>query len=531
MCIIRPISPTGMSVPREAADRKAKSTNMRSNIAIVWFRHDLRLSDHPALHAAIRHGCVVPLFIWSPEEEREWSPGSASRWWLHRSLQSLEQQLRKRGSRLIIREGPSQAILGELVEATGASAVYWNRRYEPAVVQRDLEVKESLSAEGILAETFNGSLLFEPETIANKSGRPFQVFTPFWKTCLSIDPGAVLPTPRKIPGPRTWPDSLDLASLGLEPRVDWASGIASTWKPGCHVAGKRLQAFVRSGLSRYHLDRSRLDVKGSSMLSPFLRFGELSPRQVWHSVLKPQASCPEAVDVFLSEIGWREFAYHLLHHFPETTTNPMRSEFNRFPWSTHAATLRKWQRGRTGYPIVDAAMRQLWTTGWMPNRARMIVASFLTKDLMIPWQQGAKWFWDTLVDADLANNTLGWQWTAGCGADAAPFFRIFNPVAQAEKFDPAGHYIRRWVPEIASLRVPWIFRPWEAPEHGLRSCNVRIGTTYPKPIVDHSVARQRALESYRRIRTRRERGLPLIRHAKTRPASRSKRRSEQKGSF
>lgn len=473
---------------------------MNSNVAIVWFRDDLRVADNPALHAAIRHGRVVPVFIWSPGEEGDWPAGGASRWWLHQSLQSLEQQLRKLGSRLIIREGSSRANLRELVESTGASAVFWNRRYEPAAVHRDLEVKESLSAEGILAESFNGSLLFEPGTIANKSGRAFQVFTPFWKACLSVDPGPFLPTPRKIPGPRTWPESLDLVALGLEPRIDWASGMQSAWKPGCDGAIKRMQAFLRKGLACYHINRSRMDVEGGSKLSPHLRFGEISPRQIWHAILKRRSSCQEAADVFLSEIGWREFAYHLLHHFPETTVNPMRSEFSRFPWNTDPVALRRWQRGTTGYPIVDAAMRQLWTTGWMPNRARMIVASFLTKDLMIPWQEGSKWFWDTLVDADLANNTLGWQWTAGCGADAAPFFRIFNPVAQAEKFDPAGNYIRRWVPEIAALPAPWIFKPWEASIEFQQSSGVRLGATYPAPMIDHAAARNTALASYTKVR-------------------------------
>jgi deoxyribodipyrimidine photo-lyase len=344
--------------------------------------------------------------------------------------------------------------------------------------------------------------LHEPWTIKNKAGKPFQVFTPFWKTCLKLTPDDLVPAPRNIPAPAKWPPSARLNTLRLEPEIDWAGGLRAAWQPGPRTARRTLRSFLETTLPHYDVDRNRLDVDATSRLSPHLAFGEISPRQIWHAVTdRAEPAQKNAADVFLSEIGWREFAYHLLYHFPHTTVNPLRTQFDRFPWRRSPKAFNRWQKGTTGFPVVDAAMRQLWQTGWMPNRARMIVASFLTKDLLIPWQDGAKWFWDTLVDADLANNTLGWQWTAGCGADAAPFFRIFNPVNQAQKFDPTGDYIRRWLPEIAALTLPWLFKPWDAPTHLLRSTGIHLGTTYPKPIVDHADARTRALALHKQLRS------------------------------
>jgi deoxyribodipyrimidine photo-lyase len=471
-------------------------------LSIYWLRADLRLADNPALCAALaRGGPVLPVFIWAPEEEAPWSPGGASQWWLHQSLAALGEQFRALGSRLIIRRGPTLATLRTLVKETGATAVFWNRRYEPAVIARDAAVKEALRQDGLVAESSNGALLHEPWTIRNQSGKPFQVFTPFWRHCLNQPgPAELLPAPRTLPAPAKWPASLPLAALALEPRIPWAEGFRSGWQPGEVGAADHLQRFLAQAFDTYSVQRNRPDLRGTSRLSPHLHFGEISPRQIWHGLarLAAQTGLPPGAwhaSQFLAEVGWREFAHHLLYHFPQTPTEPLRPAFKKFPWRTEAAWLKAWQRGRTGYPIVDAGLRELWTTGWMHNRVRMVVASFLVKDLLLDWQAGARWFWDTLVDADLAQNTLGWQWTAGCGADAAPYFRIFNPVSQGEKFDPHGDYVRRWCPELATLPAAWIHQPHQAPPAILRAAGVVLGRTYPQPVVSHAVAREVALEA------------------------------------
>lgn len=475
--------------------------------SIVWFRLDLRLEDNPALHAAVQRGApVVPVFIWSPEEEGKWAPGGASRCWLHQTLTALSERLAKAGSRLVVRMGTrAKDVLEDLLRETSADTVYWNRRYEPAVVKRDTAIKSALTKRGIAVESFNSALLFEPWEIRNKQGAPFQVFTPFWKSCLGAAPPNVpLPTPKRIPAPKVWPASDELKSLALEPAVDWAKGIRAAWTPGENGAHKQLDRFLQA-IGKYSEDRDRPDREGTSRLSPHLHFGEIGPRQIWHAVREHTAlstikGIARGEEKFLSEVGWREFAHHLLFHFPHTTDKPLRENFARFPWMKGGAHLRAWQRGLTGYPIVDAGMRELWSTGWMHNRVRMIVASFLTKDLLLPWQEGANWFWDTLVDADLASNTLGWQWTAGCGADAAPYFRIFNPTTQGMKFDPNGEYVRTWVPELARLDAQWIHDPAHAPGNVLTAAGVTLGKTYPYPIVDHSEARARALEAFSAIK-------------------------------
>jgi deoxyribodipyrimidine photo-lyase len=475
---------------------------------IVWLRQDLRVADQPALRRAADRGCVIPVYIWAPEEEGDWPPGVASRWWLHHSLASLDEQLRELGSRLTIRRGPTQTALDELLEQTGATAVYWNRRYEPAAIERDKQVKASLLSRGVQAESFKGSLLHEPWTILTKQNAPYQVFTPFWKSCLSADVShEPLSTPREFQMPSKWPKSLPLDELELLPRISWDAGFYDAWNVGSPAAEHRLQKFIGEAIAHYHEDRDRADVDGSSLLSPHLHFGEISPRQVLAAVEAELSKTPamksksgKGAEVFLKEVGWREFAYHLLYHFPRTPAKPLREQFGSFPWRRSKQDLRAWQRGQTGFPIVDAAMRQLWTTGYMPNRMRMVVASFLTKDLRISWQRGAEWFWDTLVDADLANNTLGWQWTAGCGADAAPYFRVFNPTIQAEKADPEGEYIRRWVPELANLPTKRLREPWTAPAEELAAAGVQLGRNYPPPIVDHHEARDAALAAYEKIR-------------------------------
>ncbi len=475
--------------------------------SLVWFRCDLRLADNPALEAAIkRGGPVVPVFIWSPEEEAPWAPGGASRWWLHQSLAALDVLMREAGSRLVIRRGPTLDALRALAKETAADAIFWNRRYEPAIIARDARLKEALRRDGLTVESSNAALLHEPWTIENKSDKPFRVFTPFWRHCLTKpDPAAPLPAPQTIPAATKWPKSLALDELELEPKVRWADGLRAAWQPGEAGATAALNRFLAKAFDEYSAQRNRPDLTGTSRLSPHLHFGEISPRQIWHGLARmaKRRGLPEAQwrgSQFLAEVGWREFSHHLLFHFPHTPAEPLRADFKNFPWRKDAAWLEAWQKGRTGYPIVDAGMRELWTTGWMHNRVRMIVASFLVKDLLLSWEEGAAWFWDTLVDADLAQNTLGWQWTAGCGADAAPFFRVFNPVLQGEKFDPRGDYVRRWCPELAALPDKWLHRPWEAPVEILSRASVRPGREYPEPIISHATAREVALEAFARLR-------------------------------
>ncbi|MCK6486492.1 MAG: DNA photolyase family protein [Phycisphaerae bacterium] len=476
-------------------------------ISIVWFRYDLRVADNPALTAAVRRGGpVLPVFIWAPDEEGPWPAGAASRWWLHQSLVKLAGALERLGSRLIVKRGPTLAGLRDLIGESSANAVYWNRRYELDAVERDRRIESALRADGVSIETFNGSQLFEPEEVKNQQGRPFQVFTAFWRACLKLpEPAAPTTAPRRIPAPPVWPASLALDALCLEPRIDWAGGFRTAWQLGERGAAKQLRAFLAAALVDYSTGRDRPDRIGTSRLSPHLHFGEISPRQVWHAVVAWQArqsepSVTTAADAFRRELGWREFANQLLFHFPQTTNEPLKPQFADFPWDLNRRAFMAWQRGRTGYPIVDAGMRELWTSGWMHNRVRMIAASFLVKHLLIDWREGAAWFWDTLVDADLANNTLGWQWVAGCGADAAPYFRIFNPVLQGRNFDPDGTYVRRWVPELAKIPATWIHAPWEASPDVLAAAGVKLGENYPQPIVDHGFARQRALGALARIR-------------------------------
>jgi deoxyribodipyrimidine photo-lyase len=474
--------------------------------SLVWFRQDLRLPDNPALHAALaRNAPIVPVFIWAPDADGDWAPGSASRWWLHQSLDALAKDLRRLDSRLILRQDEPLAALRSVARSVGATALFWNRRYEPSAILCDTAVQEALVGDGLDVETFNGNLLTDPAEVMTQQGGPYRVYTPFWRAVgEALDPGSALPAPRKLPGPSSWPATDELDALKLLPTPDWASGMRAAWTPGRKGAMAQLERFLDSALARYDEDRNRPDLEGSSRLSPHLHFGEISPREVWTAVEervgRRGTRKAQSAEVYLKEIFWREFAYHLLHHFPHTTDSPLRPEFESFPWRRDPRGLRAWQRGETGYPIVDAGMRELWSMGWMHNRVRMVVASFLVKDLLVPWQDGARWFWDTLVDADLANNTLGWQWTGGCGADAAPYFRVFNPVSQGERFDPNGDYVRRWVPEIGALPASWIHKPWEAPENVLAEAGVQIGQTYPGPIVDHGQARERALAAYAAVR-------------------------------
>ena len=473
---------------------------------LVWFWQDLRLKDNPALYQAIEQSdAVIPVFIWAPEEEGEWAPGGASKWWLHHSLEALQSDLRQHESRLILRQGKSMEVLLELIEETGAEAVYWNTRYVPALRQRDKDIEKQLRSENIDVATFASRLLHDPDAVRTTSDGPYHVYTPFWRKLEdTLEVAATLPMPSfdDAESPSSWPASLNLDDLDLLPEVDWAEGLREMWTPGEKHAHERLSHFLDTSLSDYGDERDRPDHDGTSTLSPHLCHGELSPRQVWNAVktrIGDDTTESEA-EAFLRQIIWRDFSYHLLHHYPETPTEPLKEKYNKFPWKENEEALTAWQKGLTGYPIVDAGMRQLWHTGWMHNRVRMIVASFLTKDLLIPWQEGAKWFWDTLVDADLANNTMGWQWAAGSGADAQPFFRIFNPISQGEKHDPDGAYVRRWVPELADLPDDYLHKPWEAPEDVLEEAGISLGEDYPRPIVDHAKAREAALEAYEKVR-------------------------------
>jgi deoxyribodipyrimidine photo-lyase len=471
------------------------------NCAILWFRRDLRLTDNPALRAALAN-CerLIPLYIHAPEEADPWSPGGASRWWLHHSLVELDAQLKRLGSRLIVARGASQRTLETLARRHAVTHLCWNRLHEPALAERDAAIMRRMAAQGIDCRAFNGALLLDPREIANKSGQPFRVFTPFWRACLQ-QPGLrepPLPRPRRLPPVPDTVSGLRIDELALLPRIAWDGGLAARWQPGERGALKRLRRFVNERLEDYHDGREVPGIDGTSALSPHLHFGEIGPRQILHAVGAPaQRITQPGAEAYLRELGWREFAHHLLHHFPHTPQAPLDPRFEAYPWAwgeQQPALLEAWRRGRTGIPIVDAGMRELWHSGWMHNRVRMIVASLLTKNLGIHWLEGARWFWDTLVDADLANNTLGWQWTAGCGADAAPFFRVFNPVRQGERFDPRGEYVRRWVPELAQLPDARIHAPW------LTDAGIDPGTDYPRPIVDLGRSRRLALSQWNRIK-------------------------------
>lgn len=483
---------------------------------IVWFRRDLRLADNPALDAAVRRGGpVLPVFIWCPDEEGEWVPGAASRVWLHHSLLQLGDALHQLGAPLRLRAGPALDNLRRLIADTGAEAVFWNRCYEPAALARDTAVKTALREDGLEVESFKGTLLYEPFEVTTRSGGPFQVFTPFWRTCMRLpQPGDPLPPPTGFAMPVT-PDRAGcaLGELGLLPAHPWSARAIRPWQAGEAGALERLDAFLGDegegdGPIGGYADGRDFPAEASvSRLSAYLHFGEISPRQVWtavtrHEQAQGRASPSAGAAGFLRQLIWREFSHHLLYHFPHTPTQPLRPEFTRFPWRDDDAALRCWQRGMTGYPIVDAGMRELWQTGWMHNRVRMLAASLLVKGLLLHWLHGARWFWDTLFDADLANNTLGWQWTAGCGADAAPYFRIFNPVTQGRRFDPEGRYVRRWVPELAALPDKHVHAPWTATTAILDGAKIRLGRDYPAPCIEHAAARERALSAWRRLRGR-----------------------------
>jgi deoxyribodipyrimidine photo-lyase len=474
-----------------------KSPNGKS-VAIHWFRQDLRLSDNPALIEAAKAGAVLPVYILDDVNAGEWKMGGASRFWLHHSLTRLNEALE---GKLHIMKGDAAALIPDLAQKTGAVGVYWNRCYEPWRVRRDAIIKQTLTDRGIGAHSFNGSLLWEPWEVLKEDKTPYKVFTPFFrKGCLSKAPPRE-PLPRPALAFAESLNALSIDALSLLPRPPeprWDKQLEPHWTIGEDGAMAALQHFLKSGLNNYKVGRDFMAEKNTSRLSPHLHFGEISPSQAWYAASHAgdAEGWSKDTDHFRSELGWREFSYSLLYHYPELTRKNMQPKFDNFPWENNEQHLRAWQKGRTGYPIVDAAMRELWQTGYMHNRSRMITGSFLVKHLLINWHEGEDWFWDCLCDADLASNTASWQWVAGSGADAAPYFRIFNPILQGEKFDPQGHYVRRFVPELAQLPDKYLHRPWEAPELVLRAAGVTLGETYPRPIVDHAAARDRALAAF-----------------------------------
>jgi deoxyribodipyrimidine photo-lyase len=467
---------------------------------IMWFRQDLRLADNAALSAAAVSGPLVPLYILDDETAGHWRLGGASRWWLHHSLTNLGRSLP-----LVLRRGRADLVLADVITETGAAAVHFGRGHAHWSGPLEARVKAICERAGLACHRYGGALLHEPETIRNGAGEAYRVYTPFARACYRAgEPGP----PRPAPALPRWKGTVasdNLADWQLAPfGKNWASRFEEFWQPGEVGARARLAQFLAEGLAAYAGGRDRPDLEATSRLSPHLHFGELSPSQCWRAVRAAAAersgANDQAAEKFLGELLWREFSAHLLHQFPDLPERPFRPEFAAFPWREDRKALKAWQRGRTGYPIVDAGMRELWATGTMHNRVRMIAASFLVKDLLIHWRHGEDWFWDTLVDADIASNAANWQWVAGCGADAAPYFRIFNPVLQGRKFDPKGNYVRRWLPELAALPDRSIHNPWTAPDEELRRAGIELGRTYPHPVVDHAAARDRALAALKELK-------------------------------
>ncbi|MDG1286890.1 MAG: deoxyribodipyrimidine photo-lyase [Rickettsiales bacterium] len=470
---------------------------MSTPVSIHWFRQDLRLADNPALTQAAECGKVLPVYILDDENAAQHQMGSASRWWLHHSLQALNESL---SGKLCVYKGDPETILSDLAQQHCVQSIHWNRCYEPWRIARDKKIKETLEAQGIETKTHNGSLLWEPWEIHKADGTPYKVFTPFYRRgCLNATPPRQpLPTPTPLELYENAANSRSIDLLDLLPKIRWDTPLEPHWNIGETGAVDRVYAFFEEGLHHYKEGRNIPAKPYVSRLSPHLHFGEISPNQVWHSAIARGEDTN--IDHFCSELGWREFSYSQLYYNPELPRKNLQSKFDIFPWIEDAETLHAWQKGQTGIPIVDAGMRELWQTGVMHNRVRMIVGSFLVKNLLLHWHHGEHWFWDCLVDADLASNSASWQWIAGCGADAAPFFRIFNPVTQGKRFDPQGEYTRQFVPELRELPDKYLFNPWEAPDTVLQGASVTLGKTYPNPIVDLKTSRNRALEAFKSLK-------------------------------
>jgi deoxyribodipyrimidine photo-lyase len=474
--------------------------------AFVLLNHNLRLHDNLPLHHAAAEGPVIPVFIFDETNPKQWHLGGASKWWLHHSLKSLNNDLRILGSQLIIRQGNSYLVLKDLIEETGFKDVYFEQSLLPSSTIPEERIYKLCKRFGGQAKRYRGQTLFHPSQVQTKDKNPYKVFTPFWNSCLKNE---AVPDPLPVPdfqSPEEWPETLSVDDLNLLPTTpDWSTSIAETWHPGETNARIALDKFITHSMAGYDHNRDMPSlVSGTSKLSPHLHFGEISPATIWHQAkhaINKHQHNDTGGKTFLKEVGWREFSYHLLYHFPDMDHMPLNKTFLNFPWVTDDEALKAWQNGQTGYPIIDAGMRQLWQTGWMHNRVRMITASFLVKNLRIHWIEGIKWFWDTLIDADLASNTASWQWIAGCGADAAPYFRIFNPTLQGKKFDPYGDYVRHFLPELRDLPDQYIHEPWKTPKAVLDDANIELGKTYPNPIVDHKVTREAALAAYQETKS------------------------------
>lgn len=469
-------------------------------VSIMWFRQDLRVKDNPALNAACDMGKVIPIYIVDETAPNGRALGGASNWWLHHSLTSLNERL---NGHLQVFKGDPKIIIPELLASFEAQGIFWNRCYEPWQINRDKALKEGLKADDYTVHSCNGSLLWEPMKVLKKDGTPYRVFTPYYrKGCLKVEAPRY---PKAPPARITYGDVPDkgcgIDALSLLPEIKWDTTIRTMWTPGEEGAADNLEAFIENAALSYQDGRDIPSANGTSRLSPHLHFGEVSPNQVWYAIKNKFGDTEQkGIDTYLSELGWREFSYYLLYHFPTLPSKNFNAKFDKFPWRSDAKALRAWQKGQTGIPIVDAGMRELWQTGYMHNRVRMIVGSFLVKNLLVSWHEGERWFWDCLLDADLASNTAGWQWVAGSGADASPYFRIFNPVLQGEKFDKKGNYVRKYCPELKGLPDKYIHKPWETPPVIAKDAGIVFGEDYPKPIVDLKASRQRALDAFQQIK-------------------------------
>lgn len=470
--------------------------------SIVWFRQDLRINDNPALSLASEQGDIVPLYIFDTTVPEQGKMGGASRWWLHHALLDLAGSFEQR---LIVKYGDPKKILAEMAQEHAASKIFWNRMYEPWARHRDAEIKSYFKDRDIVVKSVNGSLLWEPMQVLKKDETPYKVFTPYYRRgCLSQpEPRYPLDRPSFTIAPGLTDNTRDdISALSLLPKIPWDKHMQKQWTISEKAAGSKLHWFIQNAINDYSDDRNLPAVRGTSQLSPYLHFGQISPNQAWYAIKDAfhGNTCGKGVDTYLSELGWREFSYYLLYHFDDIQSKNFNTKFDKFPWRSSKDDLKAWQRGMTGIPIIDAGMRELWQTGYMHNRVRMVVGSFLVKNLLLDWREGERWFWDCLVDADSASNSAGWQWVAGTGADAAPYFRVFNPILQGEKFDKEGEYVKTYCPELKGLPKKYIHKPWEAPSQILHEAKIRLGEDYPHPIVDLKETRVRALEAFNQIK-------------------------------
>lgn len=470
---------------------------MKKKIAICWFRQDLRLNDNPALTLAAIHSNVLPIYILDDGNAGKYAMGGASRWWLYHSLKSLSYSL---NNNLSLYRGDPVDVLADLINRYDVEALYWNRCYEPWRINRDSNIKEYLTTKNIPTKSTNGSLLWEPWEIKKNDNTPYKVFTPFYhKGCLqAVAPRRPLAAPQNVKYQFDEKKSLNIDQLGLLSKVHWYDKLTAHWQIGESFANHRLQQFIKHGLSNYKEGRNIPSKPYVSRISAHLHFGEISPNDLWYAIRN--AANDKNSAHFCSELGWREFSYSQLYYNQTLPYKNLQAKFDKFPWEKNLTALKAWQAGKTGIPMVDAGMRELWQTGYMHNRSRLIAGSFLVKNLLLHWQHGERWFWDTLVDADLANNSASWQWIAGCGADAAPYFRIFNPVMQGQRFDPQGEYVRQYIPEIAKLPIKYLFSPWEVPADLLKKTGIKLGKTYPNPIIDLQKSRDKALAAFKSLK-------------------------------